>query len=165
MNVSLGLNPMSFHYLSLSQARPGALAVQAGQPGQSGAEAAANGRRVGKQQGDYDTYQCQTCKNRKYQDGSNDLGVSFKTPTRLDPERAAYAIRSHEAEHVARAWAQAQREDKEIVSQSVSYRTAICPECGRTYMAGGTTKTVFRSAPETYSEEPPKKGVYVDLKV
>lgn len=112
--------------------------------------------------GDYDTYECQTCKNRKYQDGSNDPGVSYKTPTNISPERAAYAIRSHEAEHVARARVKALEEDKEILSQSVSYRTAICPECGRTFMAGGTTRTVFRSAPETYSQEPVKKGVYLD---
>lgn len=120
------------------------------------------GRNVSKK-GDYDTYECQTCKNRKYQDGSNDPGVSYKTPTRISPERAAFAIRSHEAEHVAHARVEALKEDKEIVSQSVSYRTGICPECGRTYMAGGNTRTVFRSAPETYSQEPAKKGVYLDL--
>lgn len=112
---------------------------------------------------DYDTYECQTCKNRTYQDGSNDLGVSFKTPTRLTPEKAAYAVRAHESEHVARAWAQAQREDKEIVSQSVTYRTGVCPECGKTYIAGGNTQTVFRSAPETYDKEPAKKGQYLDV--
>ena len=27
--------------------------------------------------------ECQTCKERKYQDGSNDPGVSFKTPTKM----------------------------------------------------------------------------------
>lgn len=121
-----------------------------------------SGRNVSKK-GDYDTYECQTCKNRKYQDGSNDPGVSYKMPTRISPERAAFAIRSHEAEHVAHARVEALKEDKEIVSQSVSYRTGICPECGRTYMAGGNTRTVFRSSPETYSQEPEKKGVYLDL--
>ena len=114
-------------------------------------------------QPDYDTYECQTCKNRKYQDGSNDLGVSFKTPTSLTPEKAAYAVRAHESEHVARAWAQAQREDKEIVSQSVTYRTGVCPECGKTYIAGGSTQTVFRSAPETYEKAPAEKGKYLDI--
>lgn len=114
-------------------------------------------------QPDLDTYECQTCKNRKYQDGSNDPSVSFKTPTKLSPERAAYAVRAHEAEHVAHAWAQAQREDKEVVSQSVTYHTAICPECGRTYIAGGNTRTTFRSAPETYEAEPPKKGANIDI--
>ena len=107
--------------------------------------------------------ECQTCKNRKYQDGSNDPGVSFKTPTAISPERAAFAIRSHEAEHVAHARLKALEEDKEIVSQSVSYRTGICPECGKTFMAGGNTRTVLRTAPETYQQEPVKKGVYLDL--
>ena len=111
----------------------------------------------------FDTYECQTCKNRKYQDGSNDPGVSFKTPTAISPERAAFAIRSHEAEHVAHARLKALEEDKEIVSQSVSYRTGICPECGKTFMAGGNTRTVLRTAPETYQQEPVKKGVYLDL--
>ena len=87
------------------------------------------------------------------------------TPTKLSPERAAFAVRSHEMEHVSRAKAKAAREDSKIVSQSVSYRTGVCPECGKTYLAGGTTKTVFRSAPETYDKEPAKKGAYVDLKV
>ena len=116
-------------------------------------------------QPDLDTYECQTCKNRKYQDGSKDPSVSFKTPTRLSPEQAAYAVRSHEAEHVAHAWAQAQREDKEVVSQSVTYHTGICPECGRTYLAGGNTRTTFRSSPETYEEEPVKKGAFIDISV
>lgn len=119
-------------------------------------------RRVSKK-GDFDTYECQTCKNRKYQDGSNDPGVSFKTPTTISPERAAFAIRSHEAEHVAHARLKALEEDKEIVSQSVSYRTGICPECRKTFMAGGNTRTVLRTAPETYQQEPVKKGVYLDL--
>lgn len=115
-------------------------------------------------QPDRDTYECETCKNRKYQDGSNDPGVSFKAPTRVSPERAAFAIRAHEAEHVAHARVKAQKEDQEIVSQSVSYRTSVCPECGRVYMSGGTTRTTFRSAPVT-EEKPVEKGRYVDLAV
>jgi len=115
-------------------------------------------------QPDRDSYECETCKNRKYQDGSQDPSVSFKTPTRLSPERAAFAIRAHEAEHVAHARVKAQKEDQEIVSQSVSYRTGVCPECGRIYMAGGTTRTTFRSAP-VVEETPVEKGRYVNLSV
>ncbi|MCI8660058.1 MAG: hypothetical protein HFG54_07410 [Lachnospiraceae bacterium] len=113
---------------------------------------------------DLDTYECETCKNRKYQDGSNDPSVSFKTPTRLSPERAAFAIRAHEAEHVAHARVKAQKEDQEIVSQSVTYHTGICPECGRTYMSGGTTRTTFRSTP-VVEEKPVEKGRYVDVTI
>ena len=46
--------------------------------------------------------ECETCKNRKYQDGSDDPGVSFKTPSNIAPEEAAARVRSHENEHVYR---------------------------------------------------------------
>lgn len=92
--------------------------------------------------------QCQTCKERKYQDGSNDPGVSFKTPTNIAPEQAASAVRGHEQEHVVREQAKAQRENREIVSQSVTYHTAICPECGKVYISGGTTRTSSRAVEE-----------------
>ncbi len=123
-----------------------------------------NNRRIPNRR-NFDTYECQTCKNRKYKDGSDDPGVSFKTPTRIRPERAASAIRSHELEHVSHAKAKAQREDQKILSQSVTYHTAICPECGRVYMAGGTTRTVFQSTQEPYKdamEQPEQKGAYLD---
>lgn len=133
--------------------------------GQENENQAAFGKQVGKaaQEPDVDTYECQTCKNRKYQDGSNDPSVSFKTPTKLSPDKAAYAVRSHEMEHVAHAKLEALREDREIVSQSVTYRTNVCPECGRTYIAGGNTRTVFRSKPDTYEAAPPSKGANVDI--
>lgn len=85
--------------------------------------------------------ECQTCENRKYQDGSNDPGVSFKTATRMSPERAATAVRGHEMEHVTRERAKADREDRKVVQQSVTIHTAICPECGDVYVSGGTTRT------------------------
>lgn len=97
--------------------------------------------------------QCQTCKERKYQDGSNDPGVSFKTPTNIAPEQAASAVRGHEQEHVVREQAKAQRENREIVSQSVTYHTAICPECGKVYISGGTTRTSSRAVEEQPSME------------
>ena len=89
--------------------------------------------------------ECQTCKERKYQDGSDDPGVSFKTPTNIAPEQAASAVRGHENEHVTREQAKAQREDRKVVSQSVTYHTSICPECGKVYVSGGTTRTVTKA--------------------
>ena len=86
--------------------------------------------------------QCQTCAKRKYQDGSNDPGVSFKAPTTISADAAPAAVRGHEQEHVVREQAKAEREDRRVVSQSVSIHTDICPECGRVYVSGGTTKTV-----------------------
>lgn len=92
--------------------------------------------------------ECQTCKRRKYQDGSDDPGVSFKTPTKVSPEAAASAVRGHEHEHVTRERAKAEREDRKVVSQSVTYHTGICPECGRYYVSGGTTRTVTMGKPK-----------------
>lgn len=97
--------------------------------------------------------ECQTCANRKYQDGSDDPGVSFKMATALTPDRAATAVRGHEMEHVVREQAKASREGREVISQSVTIKTAICPECGTVYTAGGTTQTVTKAkSPETTPE-------------
>lgn len=93
--------------------------------------------------------ECQTCKERKYQDGSDDAGVSFKTPTHISPDQAASAVKGHEMEHVVRERAAAEREDRRVVSQSVTMHTAICPECGRVYVSGGTTRTTTASKPDS----------------
>ncbi len=89
-----------------------------------------------------DEGKCETCAKRKYQDGSDDPGVSFKMATRVDPKAAQAAVRGHEMEHVVRERAKAEREDRKVVSQSVTYHTGICPECGKFYISGGTTRTV-----------------------
>ena len=34
-----------------------------------------------------------------------------------------------------------------MVSQSVTYHTAICPECGKSYVSGGTTRTATKANP------------------
>ena len=78
-----------------------------------------------KDENDLSNEECQTCKNRKYQDGSNDPSVSFKMPTAISPDRAAAAVRNHEMEHVFHEQANAKREDREVVSQSVIYKTDI----------------------------------------
>ncbi len=93
----------------------------------------------------FDSFECQTCKNRRYQDGSDDSGVSFQTPTKVDPKAAGARVRSHEQEHVSRNRSKAEREGNEIVSQSVTIHTGICPECGKIYVSGGTTRTTTRS--------------------
>ncbi|MBO4915877.1 MAG: hypothetical protein J5449_11825 [Oscillospiraceae bacterium] len=85
---------------------------------------------------------CETCAKRKYQDGSDDPGVSFKFATRINPKAAQAAVRGHELEHVVRERAKAKMEGRKVVSQSVTYHTGICPECGKFYISGGTTRTV-----------------------
>lgn len=108
--------------------------------------------------------ECQTCKNRKYQDGSDDPGVSFKTATNIAPERVASAVRGHEQEHVTREQAKAKREDREVVSQSVTIHTSICPECGKVYVSGGTTRTTTRAntdnMAEKFTQKQPENNVF-----
>lgn len=92
--------------------------------------------------------ECQTCKERKYQDGSDDPGVSFKTASHIAPEQAASTVKGHEMEHVVREQAKAVREDRRVVSQNVTIHTDICPECGDVYVSGGTTRTVTAANPQ-----------------
>lgn len=94
--------------------------------------------------------ECQTCKNRKYKDGSDEM-VSFKSPTHISPESAGAAVRSHEQEHVTNAYSKAARGNGKVLSASVSIHTSICPECGRSYVSGGTTRTQIKY----YNEENP----------
>lgn len=88
-------------------------------------------------------YECLTCKNRKYQDGSDEM-VSFKAPAHISPESSAAKVRSHEQEHVTNAYKEAAQNNGKVVSCSVTLKSAICPECGRSYIAGGTTSTQLK---------------------
>lgn len=99
--------------------------------------------------------ECETCKKRKYQDGSDEM-VSFKTAQHVSPESAASAVRAHEQEHVSNAYKKAATDNGEVVSASVSIHTAICPECGRTYVSGGTTHTQIKYFNE---DNPYQKGL------
>ncbi len=92
--------------------------------------------------------ECKTCENRKYQDESDDPGVSFKSASKISSGSAEAAVRGHEQEHVTRNQAKAERENKEVVYQSVIIKRAICPECGDSYVSGGETTTMTRSKPE-----------------
>ncbi len=95
--------------------------------------------------------ECKTCASRKYQDGS-DEAVSFKAASHISPEAAASAVRGHEQEHVSNAYAKASMGDGEVVSASVSIHTSICPECGRTYVSGGTTSSVIKYSKDTNAD-------------
>lgn len=99
--------------------------------------------------------ECQTCKNRKYQDGSDEM-VSFKTAQHISPESAAAAVRAHEQEHVSNAYKKAATDNGKVISASVSIHTAVCPECGRTYVSGGTTHTQIKYFNE---ENPYQQGL------
>ena len=92
--------------------------------------------------------ECETCKNRKYQDGSDEM-VSFKATGHIDPNNAASVVMSHEQEHVSNAYQKADAGNGEVVRASVRLKTDVGPECGRTYISGGETTTEIRYVNET----------------
>lgn len=87
--------------------------------------------------------ECQTCKNRKYLDGSNDADVSFQTPTHISPAASFSAVAAHEQEHVANAYQKGNQEGNRFISASVSLKRAVCPDCGTPYISGGTTRSTI----------------------
>ena len=94
--------------------------------------------------------ECETCKNRKYQDGSDEM-VSFKSPSHISPGASAAAVMGHEQEHVSNAYKKASQNNGKVLSTNVSIKTSICPECGRSYVAGGETRTQIKY----YNEDNP----------
>ena len=95
--------------------------------------------------------ECETCKNRKYQDGSDETNVSFKAATHVSPNAAGAAVRAHENQHVSNAYKKAAQDNGKVLNASVSIHTSVCPECGRSYVSGGTTRTQIKY----YNEENP----------
>lgn len=101
--------------------------------------------------------ECQTCKERKYQDGS-DENVSFKSAQHISPTEAGARVRAHEQEHVANAYSKAEEKGGKVINASVSIHTAICPECGRTYVSGGLTRTSIQYPNESNPYQKNKKA-------
>lgn len=93
--------------------------------------------------------ECETCKNRKYQDGSDEM-VSFKSAAHISPQASASRVRSHEQEHVSNAYSKAAKKGGKVIAANVSLKTAICPECGTSYVAGGTTATKIKYPNENH---------------
>lgn len=87
--------------------------------------------------------ECETCNERKYQDGSDEM-VSFKAAAHISPEASASRVRAHEQEHVSNAFKKAAQKGGKVLAANVTLKTAICPECGRSYVAGGTTATKIK---------------------
>lgn len=94
--------------------------------------------------GDCPACQCEKCRSRRYQDGSNDSRVSFQMPTIMDPVKAKTKVMSHEMEHVRSEQHKAKKEDKVVISQTVRIMTDRCEECGTSYVKGGFTRTITR---------------------
>lgn len=110
-----------------------------GVSGVNGIGATGEEQTAGRVQGTGKT-ECQTCKERKYQDGSDEM-VSFKSAAHISPESAGTRVRAHEQEHVSNAYKKAAKDDGKVLMASVRIHTSVCPECGRSYVSGGTTAT------------------------
>ena len=137
--------------------------AEAGNTGRIGADAQGQDAKVGSAK------ECQTCKNRKYVDGSNESDVSFKTPSHISPESSAAMVMSHEQMHVSYARQEGSKENAELVSASVRLKMAVCPECGRSYVEGGVTNTTIKYSESNPYERNRKliegsflKGQYID---
>lgn len=100
--------------------------------------------------------ECSTCANRKYQDQSTDAGVSFKNAAHISPDNAFAAVSAHEQEHVQEAKSRTSGEGSELISASVRIFVSTCPECGRTYVSGGETRTVesHSNSQHTHNNQP-----------
>lgn len=113
--------------------------------------------------------ECQTCKARKYQDGSDEM-VSFKAAAHISPQAAGSRVRAHEQEHVSNAYKKAYQGEGKVLLASVRIQTSICPECGRSYVSGGTTATKIQYKQDNPYDRNTKagqaeafKGNHVDL--
>ena len=91
--------------------------------------------------------ECETCKSHRYQDGS-DENVSFKSPAHISPEASASVVRGHEQEHVSNAYTKAAQKNGRVLSATVSLETSVCPDCGRSYVSGGVTRTKIQYSNE-----------------
>ncbi len=110
--------------------------------------------------------ECATCAGRMYQDGS-DENVSFKAAAHVSPTAAGAKVRAHEGEHVGNAYKKAFMNNGKVLRASVSIHMAICPECGRSYVSGGTTSTsiaYYGKNSKTFDEAAGIKGRTVDLR-
>lgn len=111
--------------------------------------------------------ECATCAGRMYQDGS-DENVSFKSAAHVSPDAAGAAVRSHEGEHVGNAYKKAFMNNGKVLRASVSIHMSICPECGRSYVSGGTTSTAiayYGKEPKAFDEAAGIKGRKIDAGV
>lgn len=96
---------------------------------------------------------CETCRRRKYVDGSNEANVSFKAPAHIAPGASASVVAGHEREHVANAVHEGNKPGAKLVSATVRLITSVCPECGRRYVSGGVTTTTVKHTSNPYSKE------------
>jgi hypothetical protein len=79
----------------------------------------------------------------------------------VSPEAAAAAVSSHEKEHVRNNAREAEEKGMKA-SSTVTFSTSMCPECGKAYISGGKTSTVYTSGNKAGGNED-LKGNFVDI--
>lgn len=100
--------------------------------------------------------ECPTCAARAYKDESGDGGVSFQAPRHIGGANAGVVVMNHEQEHVAEGSSKSNPEGGVVKNSTVGLEYKKCPECGKTYVAGGVTKTTSR--PASYTQKYKKPG-------
>lgn len=170
--MGIGLYGNAYGYMGMAQGyaasgntgKASASGEVTGVPGSDNSPETRAAKRAGK-------VECQTCKERKYQDGSDEM-VSFKAASHISPEAAGSRVRAHEQEHVSNAYKKAAQGEGKVLQASVRIKTAVCPECGRSYVAGGVTDTKIKYNEKNPYEKNAKsfqaeatKGNKVDLAV
>jgi arginine repressor len=83
--------------------------------------------------------------NRRYQDVSPEVAVSLKFGAKVGTAVAGAVVGGHELQHAMHARMRAAREGKRV-QVLITMHYSVCPECGRMYVAGGTT--TVRELPE-----------------
>ena len=77
---------------------------------------------------------------------------------------AAGAVRAHEQEHVSNNSKEA--EEKGLKTHStVAIHSAVCPDCGRIYVSGGTTTTTYSPDESSVFSSNEGKGNFLDTVV
>ena len=69
--------------------------------------------------------ECETCANREYKDGSDEVNVSFKSAAHIAPSAAATKVMAHEQEHVSNANRKAASKDGEVLNATVTLKMAV----------------------------------------
>lgn len=75
---------------------------------------------------------------------------------------AADAVRAHEQAHVSNNAEEAGEKGLKAHS-TVAIHNAVCPECGRIYVSGGTTTTTYApQSPVEGASDRQDKGLFLD---
>ena len=84
--------------------------------------------------------------------GQVECETCAKSAAHIDPSAAATKVMAHEQEHVSNANRKAASKDGEVLNATVTLKTAVCPECGRSYVSGGVTNTAIKYPATSYGQ-------------